>query len=317
MTLETVQEKKRPVATWRRGATALRLALASILVLAGLALANPQVFAAEAPARFWIGRTYYEAVGRQYPMDVAPYIKDGRSYVPVRYSAYALGMPDAGIRWDGATRTVSVRKGDIALRLKLGSFLLERRVSGKPPVSLVMDVAPEVRFDRVFLPARYVAAGLGYSTAWEPATREVTLTPGGVAWSDKPVSVAEIEENPERFKDALVRIQGYGVIVATIPLCPGYVSIDTRYRFVEKKSQVGIVAKLPEGLNKLYDLALKEGDPHLRRLASRFYGGFSGLEGDEGPWFFWVYVRIFDGEIGCPGDIRKEKFPYMEIVGVE
>jgi len=32
---------------------------------------------------------------------------------------------------------------------------------------------------------------------------------------------------------------------------------------------------------------------------------------------FEGYIRIFSGEIGCPGATKVETFPYFEIVGVE
>ncbi|MGO0122331.1 DUF2330 domain-containing protein [Desulfothermobacter acidiphilus] len=162
---------------------------------------------AENQALFWIGKAYYEAGGRRYSMDAAPYVSGGRTYVPVRYLAYALGVPEEGVRWDGAAQTVSLRKGDVTLRLKLGSPLLERQAGTGPSVSLVMDVAPEMRSDRVFLPARYVAAGLGYSAVWDPATQQVTLAPGEIAWVEELVFDPNPVE-PDKGLSILVRTSG-------------------------------------------------------------------------------------------------------------
>lgn len=207
MKLKIMLDKGRGAAVKCRGRAALWLTIITVLALAVLVFGGSQAFAAEGPARFWIGRVSYEANARQYTMDVAPYVSEGRTYVPVRYLAYALGVSEEGVRWDGATQNVSLRKGDVALRLKLGSSLLERRVGGRPPVSLVMDVAPEMRFDRVFLPARYVAAGLGYSAVWEPATQQVTLAPGEIAWAEELVFDPNPVE-PDKGLGILVRASG-------------------------------------------------------------------------------------------------------------
>ncbi|MGB9885638.1 MAG: hypothetical protein ACPLPT_09550 [Moorellales bacterium] len=114
------------------------------------------------------------------------------------------------------------------------------------------------------------------------------------AGTEKAVSVREIKENPERFRDRPVRIRGYGTIVATVPLCPGYVGLDTRCRFVDEAKDM-IVARVSDELDQSGGAIFKEGDLRL----------------------FRGYVRIFDGEIGCPGNLRRESFPWLEIVAVE
>jgi hypothetical protein len=87
-------------------------------------------------------------------------------------------------------------------------------------------------------------------------------------------------------------MQGYGVIVATVRLCPGYVGQDRRSQFVDAAGD-RITAEIQwapsEGV-RLYD------PDHLR--------------------VFEGFIRIFSGEIGCPGAIQVETFPYFEITGV-
>jgi hypothetical protein len=88
-------------------------------------------------------------------------------------------------------------------------------------------------------------------------------------------------------------MQGYGVIMATAPLCPGYIGQDRRTMFVDA-DHARIIAKVgwqpPENI-RMYD-------PDNLRV-------FDG------------YIRIFSGEIGCPGATKVETFPYFEIIGVE
>ena len=69
------------------------------------------------------------------------------------------------------------------------------------------------------------------------------------------VSIGAIERNPDAFRDKLVRMQGYGVIVATAPLCPGYVGLDRRAKFVdaERGQMTAEVKWKPAGNARMYD----------------------------------------------------------------
>jgi len=57
-------------------------------------------------AKFKIGAKSYYSARQVFPMDVAPFIESGRTFVPVRFLAYAVGVPEDGVSWDAATRTV-------------------------------------------------------------------------------------------------------------------------------------------------------------------------------------------------------------------
>lgn len=120
------------------------------------------------------------------------------------------------------------------------------------------------------------------------ATPQPTDTPAPLT-----VTVKEVEKDPEAFRDRRVYIQGYGVIMATYPLCQGYVGIDRRSRFVDAAGDL-IVAEVAAS----WPSDVRRHDPdHLRTF--------------EG------YVRIFSGEIGCPGRTKTETFPYLELTGVK
>ncbi|MGO0122327.1 stalk domain-containing protein [Desulfothermobacter acidiphilus] len=127
-------------------------------------------------AVFRIGQYYYEVGGQRSPTDVAPYIKDGRSFVPVRYLANALGVSNQDITWDPTTQEVTLRKGDIILYLTVGSRVMKKQVDAILPVETVqMDVAPEIVNGRLCLPGRWVAEGFGYRVRWDPAAQAVLL----------------------------------------------------------------------------------------------------------------------------------------------
>jgi hypothetical protein len=119
---------------------------------------------------FVIGSTTYTLNGVEQTMDVAPYIKGDRTYMPIRYVAYALGIDDNNIVWDQANQTVTLMKGDKVVQMKIGSTAL--LING---ASITMDVAPEISNDRTMLPLRFVAQAFGAPVAWDEATQTVTV----------------------------------------------------------------------------------------------------------------------------------------------
>jgi len=121
-------------------------------------------------ASFVIGKTTYSVAGVEKTMDVAPYVKNGRTYLPVRYVASALGVLDSNILWDEATQKVTLLKGDKVVQLTIGSNAMI--VNG---VTITMDAAPEITSGRTMLPFRFIAQAMGSSVAWDEATQTVTL----------------------------------------------------------------------------------------------------------------------------------------------
>jgi len=124
-----------------------------------------------AAGQFKIDSNIYQLNGVAKVMDVAPYIKSGRTYVPVRYLGYALGVAEADVVWDEASQKVTLTKGDNVVELTIGSATIT--VNGE---TQTMDVAPEITNGRTMLPARYVAEGLGYVVGWDPGTRTVLIS---------------------------------------------------------------------------------------------------------------------------------------------
>jgi hypothetical protein len=112
-------------------------------------------------------------------MDAAPYEKDGRTYVPVRYLANVLGVRDEDITWDQSTQKVTLRKGGITLYLVVGSAEMLRMDAATSARNFIpLDVAPEIVDGRVYLPARYVAESFGYRVEWEPTEMTVVIQGG-------------------------------------------------------------------------------------------------------------------------------------------
>lgn len=118
--------------------------------------------------QFVINSNIYYVNGVAKVMDVAPYIKGDRTYVPMRYLGEMLG---AEVVWDDAARTVTLTKGDTTVVFTIGSATYT--VNGE---AMTADVAPEIASDRTMLPARFVAEAFGSVVGWDPATGTVLIS---------------------------------------------------------------------------------------------------------------------------------------------
>lgn len=104
-------------------------------------------------------------------MDTKPYIKGGRTMLPLRYVAEALGYK---VAWLSESRTAVIM--DIGLRVEMpvdSNFII---VNG---VKYTSDVKPEMRNNRIMLPIANIARALGLKDGkdilWDEANRQVTL----------------------------------------------------------------------------------------------------------------------------------------------
>jgi len=122
---------------------------------------------AAAVGEFRIGSNVYYLNGIAKVMDVAPYIKNSRTYVPMRYVGEMLG---AEVVWDDAARTVTLTKGDTTVVFTIGST--SYTVNGEAKTA---DVAPEIANDRTMLPARFVAEAFGATVGWDATTQTVLI----------------------------------------------------------------------------------------------------------------------------------------------
>ena len=104
-------------------------------------------------------------------MDTKPYIKGGRTMLPLRYVAEALGYK---VAWLSETRMAVIM--DIGLRVEIpvdSNFII---VNG---VKYTSDVKPDMRNNRIMLPIANIARALGLKDGkdilWDDVNRQVTL----------------------------------------------------------------------------------------------------------------------------------------------
>ena len=125
---------------------------------------------ASGTAVFKIGDTSYTLNGVTATLDAPPYIKSGRTLLPVRAIANAVGVADSNIIWDPAGK-VTVIKGDRVVQLTIGSNVM--LVNG---AAITIEVAPEITAGRTFLPLRALAQALSAGIAWDETAQTVTVT---------------------------------------------------------------------------------------------------------------------------------------------
>lgn len=122
-----------------------------------------------AVSSFTIGESYYLVDGVKVEMDAAPYIEDGRTMVPVKYVAAALGLNGNDIVWDQANRTVTVF-ADRTVQLKANSNVAV--VNG---ASMTIDGKVVVKDGRTYVPVSQLGNLLGVKATWDAATKTATF----------------------------------------------------------------------------------------------------------------------------------------------
>jgi len=96
-------------------------------------------------------------------MDAAPFIENGRTYLPIRYVAEAFGIYTA---WNDTAKTATLERGNIIVQLSIGSKTMTLINDGETS-SVDMDVAPILRDGRTCLPVRFVAEAFGLDVGWQ------------------------------------------------------------------------------------------------------------------------------------------------------
>ena len=123
---------------------------------------------------FSIGSSTYSVNGQQHSMDAAPYVENGRTMLPVKYVAEALGVPDNDIDYDQSARKVIIINGSQVIQLTIGSIIMI--LDGAP---ITMDTAPEIAGGRTYLPVAWLAQALGANISWNASMQQVTIATGG------------------------------------------------------------------------------------------------------------------------------------------
>jgi len=116
------------------------------------------------------GMDVYTVNGETKFWDATPYIKEGRTMVPIRHLAEALGFKASWDFSDPANKMVFIFKADQdPEKDKEHPFIL--LIIGQPTAMVngnlvALDVAPEILNGRTMVPLRFVVETLGYKVEW-------------------------------------------------------------------------------------------------------------------------------------------------------
>lgn len=128
--------------------------------------------------------------GERLSCDVPPVIEQGRTLVPLRAIFEALG---AEVAWDGKTRTITGRKGDVTVKL-----VVRQKTAYVNGRAITLDVPPKIVNGRTMVPLRFVGESLGARVEWDGVKRVVIVRKGSRAGEDgsRWITVAEYFVTP-------------------------------------------------------------------------------------------------------------------------
>lgn len=124
--------------------------------------------------KLYIGSADYTVNGEVFQMDTVPVIRDGRTLLPIRYVAQAIG---AAVEWDQVEQRTIITLQDKVVEVWVGSNTAKvngqnQQIDEQHPGVTPLIVPP----GRTMLPLRFVAEKLGCQVDWDQAAQMITVT---------------------------------------------------------------------------------------------------------------------------------------------
>ncbi|NPV90681.1 MAG: hypothetical protein HPY50_07915 [Firmicutes bacterium] len=98
---------------------------------------------------------------------IDPYVKDGRTMVPLRAISESLG---ARVEWNAAEQRIDLIRNLDKVQLWIG-----KQEAVKNGQSIPIEVSPEITEQRTFVPLRFVSESFGAKVNWDPVTRTAKI----------------------------------------------------------------------------------------------------------------------------------------------
>jgi len=115
-----------------------------------------------------VGLTKASVNGMPQTLDATPFIRDNRTYVPVRFIAESMG---AKVGWVQTDQKVTIELNKNVIWLWIGKKTAQVDGKGKD-----LDAPPVIENSRTFVPVRFVTENLGSLVEWDGANKVVTIT---------------------------------------------------------------------------------------------------------------------------------------------
>ena len=114
-----------------------------------------------------VGSDIMTVNGKAVQIDAAPEIKNGRTFLPLRAIAEALG---ATVTWVPETKGITVVLGDTQIGLQVDNNTAV--ING----NVISIDAPYIKNGRTMVPFRVIAEAFGADVQWDGTTKTVTVT---------------------------------------------------------------------------------------------------------------------------------------------
>ncbi|GEM_PF-3490405 len=114
-----------------------------------------------------IGQSSMLVNGVSHTIDAPPVIVSGRTFVPVRVIAQALG---GNVSWDSVEKKVTIILKDKTIELRIGNTAAT--VNGE---TKTLDVPPYISKGRTMLPLRFIIENLGCEVVWNGPAQTITI----------------------------------------------------------------------------------------------------------------------------------------------
>ena len=126
------------------------------------------IYGSQIVQSFYIDQPFYFVNGQKMLLDSAPFIKDNRTYLPVRSVSETVG---ASVEWDSNARMITIKSDSNTIRLWIDE---DQALVNSSLVKI--DAAPFIQNGRTMLPIRFVAENLGMEIEWNQQKQEIILT---------------------------------------------------------------------------------------------------------------------------------------------
>ncbi|MGC8942720.1 MAG: stalk domain-containing protein [Caldisericia bacterium] len=117
----------------------------------------------------FVGKKIATINGVSKEIDAPPFIKDGRTLVPIRFIAEAFG---AEVQWDGTTKTVKIYLNSKNIKIILQ---IDNKIAYVNDNKLILDVPPLITNGRTFVPIRFIAESFGAEVRWDGNLKKITI----------------------------------------------------------------------------------------------------------------------------------------------
>lgn len=115
----------------------------------------------------WIGNKTAKINDKEYALDAAPYIEDGRTMVPLRFVGEATG---AKFAWDNTAKVVTYTRGTTKVEMKIG--VKKMLLNGEEKV---LDAAATLQNGRVMVPVRVITEAFQAKVTWQNEEKKVEI----------------------------------------------------------------------------------------------------------------------------------------------